>query len=454
MPYEYAYTYGKNTFVSFSVIDIIFCVRLLQFARSTNQGNAKASTSGTSSWYGSHAFLFIIFKPKKGVLRHSYFSTIMNCTFRFAGVLILLLSCFIPSNAAAPPEITIDSLHYRVVNNEAIVSPVYDNVYEANILEKVEIKGIEYPVTKIAGNAFEFNTSLFKVLIPSSIKIIGAGAFHGCSNLVHINLPSSLENIGTMVFAQCLSLESIIIPSGIKIIPTQTFFRCSNLKNVELPEGLTHILSGAFEGCSSLKEIIIPSTVSTMESAFNDSGLESIILPDGLLGVTGFAYCSNLIDVFIPESVVSIGESAFLFSNLSYINIPANVENIGIKAFAFCKNLETINSYNITPPKMGSDVFYGSYPEYITLHVPKGSKDDYANSDEWKKIGTIIDDLPNNDISGLNNIYLNDIDNSEESSDYEIFLLSGLKINKEFNTLPSGFYIIKNNNITNKLIIK
>ena len=37
----------------------IFCVRLLQFARSTLPGNTRASDSGTSNLYGSHAFFLL-----------------------------------------------------------------------------------------------------------------------------------------------------------------------------------------------------------------------------------------------------------------------------------------------------------------------------------------------------------------------------------------------------------
>ena len=36
------------------------------FARSTVMGNAKASTSGTSNKYGSHAFFVLIIKCQRG----------------------------------------------------------------------------------------------------------------------------------------------------------------------------------------------------------------------------------------------------------------------------------------------------------------------------------------------------------------------------------------------------
>ena len=49
----------------------IFCVRLLQFARSTLPGNTRASDSGTSNLYGLSRFLFItpFLMPKRRVRR-------------------------------------------------------------------------------------------------------------------------------------------------------------------------------------------------------------------------------------------------------------------------------------------------------------------------------------------------------------------------------------------------
>ena len=71
----------------------------------------------------------------------------------------------------------------------------------------------------------------------------------------------------------------------------------------------------AFSGCRSLESIIIPdSVISIGQSAFEDCrSLESIIIPDGVIKIGMFAFsgCSSLKSITIPDSVMSIGQSAF-----------------------------------------------------------------------------------------------------------------------------------------------
>ncbi len=57
---------------------------------------------------------------------------------------------------------------------------------EFTIPKTVEYNGITYKVTEIGESAFEGNTSLTKVTIPSSVIEIGDNAFKGCSNLESI----------------------------------------------------------------------------------------------------------------------------------------------------------------------------------------------------------------------------------------------------------------------------
>ena len=56
------------------------------------------------------------------------------------------------------------------------------------IPEKVEIDGSDYMVTAIAAGAFEDNTNLTNITIPSSVSSIGTSAFAGCSNLKSITV--------------------------------------------------------------------------------------------------------------------------------------------------------------------------------------------------------------------------------------------------------------------------
>ena len=93
----------------------------------------------------------------------------------------------------------------------------------------------------------------------------------------------------------------------------------------------------------------------------------------------------NLTTAVIPESVTyndityivaSIGGMTFSgCSSLTSITIPNSVTNIGANAFDYCRNLEEIYCYPITPPAVESSSFY-NYNK-ATLYVPCDSKEVY-----------------------------------------------------------------------------
>ena len=79
--------------------------------------------------------------------------------------------------------------------------------------------------------------------------------------------------------------------------------------------------------------------VSIGNSAFSDSGLKSISLPNSIKNIDdySFAWCKNLISISIPESVKSIGECAFYeCENLSSLTLHEGITSIGQSAFSNC----------------------------------------------------------------------------------------------------------------------
>ncbi|MBQ4338757.1 MAG: sigma-70 family RNA polymerase sigma factor [Clostridia bacterium] len=126
-------------------------------------------------------------------------------------------------------------------------------------------------VIAIGAGAFEGNTDITSVSMPSSVTKIGQLAFEDCSNLRSVSLPSSLTSIGGGAFYGCSSLTQVSIPSGVTSIGDDAFADCTNLSSVTVPESVTSIGDNAFGGCDNV-------TVKCKEgSAAHDYVLENAI---------------------------------------------------------------------------------------------------------------------------------------------------------------------------------
>jgi uncharacterized repeat protein (TIGR02543 family) len=99
--------------------------------------------------------------------------------------------------------------------------------------------------------------------------------------------------------------------------------------------------------------VTIPNSVTSIgQSAFSLCSMTSVVIPGSVasIGDSAFAECGHLTSVTIPASVTSIGASAFAHSGLTSVTIPNTVTSIGRSAFLGCGGLATIfvdagNSY-------------------------------------------------------------------------------------------------------------
>ena len=101
-----------------------------------------------------------------------------------------------------------------------------------------------------------------------------------------------------------------------------------------------------FFGCY-LKNIHIPNSVTSIgNSAFDFCrGFTSIIIPKSVtsIGNDAFSSCNGLTSVTIPNSVTRIGDRAFSgCSGLTSIKIPNSVTNIGSCVFQYCSGLDSM----------------------------------------------------------------------------------------------------------------
>lgn len=274
-------------------------------------------------------------------------------------------------------------------------------------------------VTAICDGVFSYNSNLESVVVPEGVTFIGESAFENCVNLKSITIPDSVIYIGESAFCGCENLKSIEIPEGVTSIGWETFALCFELENITIPESVSNIGYCAFAQCGNLKKIEIPGSLVHLglyALLFNDTDGDSLLsvkinstrsscrlggwnfqsgkvvnltlpvgsiedlhrfdslarltlLPDGSSSIPAGAFsdCDNLVEVSIPEEIVSFGKGAFegtpwlsalrARSDFVIVNdvlveynghesnvvIPDGVTAISGNAFSECSNLVNIS---------------------------------------------------------------------------------------------------------------
>ncbi|MCR5361962.1 MAG: leucine-rich repeat domain-containing protein [Bacteroidales bacterium] len=102
---------------------------------------------------------------------------------------------------------------------------------------------------------------------------------------------------------------------------------------------------GGFWGCSDMTSVSLPNTiVSIGMSAFNGCGLTSITIPNSVREIDHWAFesCKNLKSVDLGNGVERIGYRAFIWcENLESITIPSSVTQFGDNVFGGCTSLKS-----------------------------------------------------------------------------------------------------------------
>ena len=133
-----------------------------------------------------------------------------------------------------------------------------------------------------------------------------------------------------------------------------------------------------YYGCDEV--IIIPSEIDGRKvtgikgfNLSNKENIKSITIPDSVtsIGDSAFSGCRSLTDITIPDSVTSIGCEAFYnCSSLTNITIPDGVTSIGDSAFSFCRSLTDITIPD-SVTSIGCEAFYNC-SSLTNITIPDG----------------------------------------------------------------------------------
>ena len=208
-----------------------------------------------------------------------------------------------------------------------------------------------YTVTAIGAEAFENNTEIRTVTIPSTVTYIGGMAFYG-SGLTTLTVPKSVTTWAIysgdrLQFANCPNLTTVNFNSD--TVPYSAFKDCPKLKTVTLSSATT-IHDSAFSGCTALSKITLGGNVTEIgDGAFyNTSALSTIDLGSKLKSIGYYAFeNSGLTSVTIPSSVetfvTSSGNSRAFTNCPKLTTVTFNADCVPEQCFDGCTKLKTVD---------------------------------------------------------------------------------------------------------------
>ena len=249
---------------------------------------------------------------------------------------------------------------------------------------------------EIGGYVFLQCTALETVSFPESLKGIGKYAFYNCTSLAgEVDFPD-LETIGygafystaitkivslgcitsipdgnsvDGVFRSCKQLSEVALPETLEEIGSYVFSQCTALEKVHFPSGLKSIGNYAFDSCPSLAgELNLPNLEMIGNVAFRSDAITKIVSLGRITVIPGSNSYNNVIFAFCKQ--------------LSEVALPETLEEIGNYVFTQCTSLQAVLCHALTPPNLSSTCFSNTNSTF-RIYVPDASVDAYKAATNW-----------------------------------------------------------------------
>ncbi len=404
-----------------------------------------------------------------------------------------------------------------------------ENITSANIPDKVK---------EVSDLMFAYCRSLTSITIPNSVESIGMGAFYGCENLVSVVMGSSVAQIDAQVFDNCPSLTDIVVynVNPPKFLSTNPFkdntyasvalhvytqaleayksnsvwgkfynitdkfsLMCNQLHFVESADGwsvcagyrepfaletlvipsvykgkpVTAVLNEGFSNKQMLKNVSFPESVTSIgESAFAKTGLVEVVLPNSIvsIGDKSFNGCSSMTSLKIGDSVTSISSMAFGDCyKLESVEFGKSVSEIGESSFEWCMALKSLN-LPASVTSIGDMAFYGcrNIADVTSLNLTPpamGGADVFSSSVYQSAVLHVLDAAHQayadhevwgkfTDIRGDGHGSLSGVSYEGAAGIIEVYDVNGVKVGNSTEGLQPGIYVVRCGNEVKKCYVK
>ena len=181
-----------------------------------------------------------------------------------------------------------------------------------------------------------------KVIFSLNSDIILPETFSGCTDLIEIIIPNTIKTIGARAFKGCTNLTEIYIPSSVNSIGEEAFSGCSNLKTIRFGENISEISASSFEDTA------------WYENLWDSEETGTVYAGNVLLRCKS---TNTITSVIVKDGTKVIADGAFKECEfIKEITIPNSVKSIGNNVFTGCSSLETLTfGYSDSPINVGYD---------------------------------------------------------------------------------------------------
>ncbi len=337
-------------------------------------------------------------------------------------------------------------------------------------------------VVGIGNGAFDENTNLTSITLNEDLETIGDDAFQ-YSSIPALHLPAKVKSVGHDFHYKATSLAEItvdennpylcaensllmskdktvvwgfpvanpatelIIPDEVETVKSDAVNRCKNLKRIVIGSGCKHIEGNAFDNCTEATEVILGDNIEDIGyQAFRSlKSVTELTFPSKLkyLYDYSFSYTWNIREAVLPEGLEWLCSGAFNRCDaLERVELPSTLTFVGQTPFQACGVMSELVSHAVNPVALNNELFNDeSKYSTVTLIVPEGAIENYANANIWKKFVNIVELIASS---------VDDVKTAEQATVVGIYTIDGRRVSE----MQNGINIVRMSDGTTQKIIK